>query len=347
MTAFLSEKEECSLSNKKDKSLKKLEEYPDVAADIINGTLYHGQPVVKAEELALEPTSVLLHDADGELRERFRDIYVLHTRGGVRYAYIGIGNQSEVDNTLPLRVIEVDAGAYRKQIDQYMDENKQSGNDAFVRKIHADQKLIPTMTIVLFYGREWTGPRTLWDMLDIKEREGIKPYLLNYELNIIELGRDKELYRNFHSDFRMIVQYLGVRADRKAWKEFYEGFRWKIRHYREFLDAMEALTGDSRYRKLKEKIENEGKVKEGEMVEMCWLMDMAEERGEARGIKIGESRGIEIGKSQGEILGTEKALAESVQNLMKNLKMTMEQAMAALGIPEEKKEKLRCAFIEK
>lgn len=58
---------------------------------------------------------------------------------------------------------------------------------------------------------------------------------------------------------------------------------------------------------------------------MCWLMDMAEERGEKRA----EERGIE------------KTLLVSVQNVTKNLNLTTEQAMAALGISEERQKSLR------
>lgn len=310
------------MSQRKDKTLKKLEEYPDVAADIINGTIYDGNPVVKEEDLELQPTSVLIRDANEELRERLRDIYVLHSRNGLRYAYIGIGNQSAVDNTLPLRVVEVDAGAYRKQIDTYMDQNRKDGNDAWIKQIHDDQKLVPTMTVILYFGKEWTGPRTLLDMVDAAERERLEPYLLNYELNIIELGKDKELYKKFHSDFRTIVQYLSVQKDKEEREEFYNEFDAKIRHYREFLEAMAALTNDSRYRKLKETIDAKNMLKEGEETDMCWLMDMAEERGEERG----RNEGIE------------EALLQSVQNLRKNLNLTDEQAMEVLEIPKDKRE---------
>lgn len=302
---------------KKDRTQKKLEEYLDVAADIINATLYNGKSIVKEDELELQPTSVLLRDIDGRLRERLRDLFLLNVRTGCRYAYIGIENQSGIDNTLPLRMVEIDAGAYRKQVDHFINQNKQSEDPAFTRQIHAEQKLVPVMTIILYYGENWDGPRTLLDMVDLDDRENLEPYLLNYELNIIELGKDPELYKKFHSDFRMIVQYLSIRKDRKKWKEFYEGPHPKIRHYREFLDAMAALTSDSRYRKLKEKIENEDNIREGDEVDMCWLMDMAEDH------------------------GIEKALLESVQNLTKNLKLTTEQAMAALGIPKERQKTLR------
>ena len=37
--------------------------------------------------------------------------------------------------------------------------------------------------------------------------------------------------------------------------------------------------------------------------------------------------------------GIEKALLRSIQNLMKNLKLSIEQAMTALGVPEADREK--------
>lgn len=60
---------------------------------------------------------------------------------------------------------------------------------------------------------------------------------------------------------------------------------------------------------------------EGEVAEMCNLSE---------GI---EQRGIQKGRVEGQL--------ESIQNLMKNLKLSMEQAMTALGIPETEWETYR------
>ena len=48
---------------------------------------------------------------------------------------------------------------------------------------------------------------------------------------------------------------------------------------------------------------------------------------ELKGVK----RGIETGIAQ----GREQSLLESIRNLMKNLKLSAEQAMDALGIPKD------------
>ena len=50
---------------------------------------------------------------------------------------------------------------------------------------------------------------------------------------------------------------------------------------------------------------------------------------------IGEEKGIQKGKAEGKV--------EDIQNLMNNLNLTAEQAMTALGIPQEK----RSMFLEK
>lgn len=61
----------------KDIREKQLEEYPDVAADIIDGALYDGKPVVKAEDLELVSGSAFTRDENDEIRKRRRDLIFL------------------------------------------------------------------------------------------------------------------------------------------------------------------------------------------------------------------------------------------------------------------------------
>ena len=64
---------------------------------------------------------------------------------------------------------------------------------------------------------------------------------------------------------------------------------------------------------------------EGEVAEMCNLSEGVEQRGIQKGIQT----------------GIQKGRLESIQNLMKNLKFSIEQAMTALGIPEDEWETYR------
>ena len=53
------------------------------------------------------------------------------------------------------------------------------------------------------------------------------------------------------------------------------------------------------------------------------------------GIKIGEEQGFKLGEEQGFKLGEEKERVSSLRNLMETLRLTAEQAMAALRIPQQ------------
>ena len=100
--------------------------------------------------------------------------------------------------------------------------------------------------------------------------------------------------------------------------EYFQTTEFQLDHPEAFLDWLSAVTNDRRYRKAKELIEEtEGK---GGRINMCVLLDMYEERGEARGIEKGiaqgmvqgEARGIKKGIVQGEARGMEKGISQGI-----------------------------------
>jgi predicted transposase YdaD len=80
---------------------------------------------------------------------------------------------------------------------------------------------------------------------------------------------------------------------------------------------------------------------------MCELLDYVENRGIARGEARGEKRGIEIGESRGEKrgieIGEESTIILNIKNLSETLKLTVDQAMDALKVPEDKRDYYRKA----
>jgi predicted transposase YdaD len=74
---------------------------------------------------------------------------------------------------------------------------------------------------------------------------------------------------------------------------------------------------------------------------MCKVIDDYIELGEKRGIVLGRKIGIALGIEQGRELGIAqgagRVMIANIKELMKNLNFTIEQAMAALEIPNEKK----------
>lgn len=145
---------------KKDIGKKKLQEHEDVFADIFNSLVFSGKEVVHPSELVLVPTAGHHKDAGGELQERTRDILMKDIRRGTLYLLMGLENQDYIDNTMPLRCMGYDFTAYDKQVKDYMDENRKHNKSAYHRKIHKEQKLVPVITLVTYYGeKEWDAPK--------------------------------------------------------------------------------------------------------------------------------------------------------------------------------------------
>ena len=63
---------------------------------------------------------------------------------------------------------------------------------------------------------------------------------------------------------------------------------------------------------------------------MCKIFEEVEQRG----VKIGK----EQGKREGILLGKQQSTILSIQNLMKNLNLNIEEAMNVLSIPKEEQE---------
>ena len=70
-----------------------------------------------------------------------------------------------------------------------------------------------------------------------------------------------------------------------------------------------------------------------------YIMEESEARGvaigEARGLALGEARGKAIGQSIGQAIGQTNGIAISIKNLMKNMNLSAEKAMEALGISKD------------
>ena len=173
------------------------------------------------------------------------------------------------------------------------------------KEFNDSQKLSPVITLVLNYSqKEWEKPRCLNDMLEFPENIGeeLTKWIPEHPICIINLASQSETtICQYQSDFKYIVRYLCCRNDRKKLDEYFQTTEFELDHPEAFLDWLSAVTNDTRYRKAKELIEEtEGK---GGKINMCVLLDMYEERGEARGIEKGivqgEARGMAKGISQG------------------------------------------------
>ena len=85
-------------------------------ADLFNAVLFHGEQVIKAEELEGEDTeesSILEHKEYAESIQASRDNIKIHKRSsahGVQLVLLGLESQEHIHYAMPMRVMGYDYG---------------------------------------------------------------------------------------------------------------------------------------------------------------------------------------------------------------------------------------------
>jgi hypothetical protein len=163
----------------------------------------------------------------------------------------------------------------------------------------------PVVTMVLYFGmKRWNKNLSLKDCFDIPKE--LEPYVSDYKINVFEIAYlPDERVKMFKSDFRLIADYF-VQL-RKTGK--YIPMPSEIRHKWETMNLLGVLNDDDRF---EESYYLSGK-KEG--FNMCKVIDDY----------------IEIGKERG--------VLNSIKELMSNLNWSLDEAMNAVGVPENKKKR--------
>ena len=280
----------------KDTTQKELEAYNDVFADICNVAVFGGKEVLKEEDLVPLPTESYTRNTDGTTRQGFRDVRKADRRNGRYHLIIGLENQTGVDYTMPERVMGYEYASYEEQIKVLMAKNRTEKKPAVTKRLHEEQRLAPVVTTVIYWGeKEWTGPRCLHDMLEFPpemEKE-IRPFVADYPIHLLEMAAlPEEVRSSFQSDFRILAEYAASRENAEQWERFMETYQKGIVHPEELLDTLSALSGDSRYTEVKEKvIEKECGEEKGE-VRMCEVAEKLEQRGIQKGIQKGIQEGM-------------------------------------------------------
>ena len=311
----------------KDKVEKRLEEYEDVFADIFDNLLLKGMGVVRAEELVLSSTSTYSRMDDGSLRGGMRDIR-MESRYHERYRLIcGIENQTDIDNTMPERVMGYEYADYEAQVKRIMAQNRKEKKSAGARRIFKYQKLNPVITGVLYYGnQEWKSPLRLHEMLQFPPgmEEKLKPYVADYPINLIQVSRltDEERDR-LTSDFWIVAEYLACKDNEDKWRGFIKSEK-EILHIEELLDVLLEISKDEHYDKLRNMIKREGRRKE--KWSMCKIAETLDRWGFEKGRREGMLVGIEEGRAEGRAEGRTEGRTEGIIAMIQdNLEMGQEK----------------------
>ena len=258
----------------KDILEKTLEDYNDVFADIVNGLLFHGEQKISPKDL-VEAAPYSMYKTENGVHEEERDVAKYWMKKGqtdgkdetinVRLCLLGLENQTQYDQDMPLRVIGYDGAAYRAELDQ--------------------AERYPVITLVLNFGsRKWGKSKSLYQRISVPEE--LKPYVSDYRINVFDIAflSDEEIAL-FHSDFKIVADYF---AHHRTNENYRPTDPQKFKHTDEALKLFSVLTKDSRF------VETLKNNKGGKPNNMWEALDIIEEKGEKRG----EKRGIVKGENK-------------------------------------------------
>ena len=310
-------------------------------SDLYNGIVFRGKQVVLPEELesAEGETDILLEDKEQKVQEihRYRDI-VMRWKKGALLVLLACENQEKVHYAMTVRNMLYDSLSYVGQIQQLWKEREKEEKQKmtapeFLSKWKKDDRLVPVITLVFYYDTEqWDGSTDLYGMLQWgageADRELIKKYVPNYQINLVDAGNLEHLER-FQSDLQEILGMLKCRGNKKELLDYMNKREAYFRNVdeetyqvmREFLHSEKML---------KEKVERmEGK----ETVDMCKALEELYNDGVEQGIEQGRKQGIEQGIECGMFRGTIEimkefgiSMEEAIERIMKKFEITKEQA---------------------
>ena len=285
----------------KDITEKTLEAYNDVFSDIVNGLLFQGKQLVQEQTLT-DAQPVSMYKADGGIHEQERDVSKYWART----------EWDRINVRIAFLGMENQTG-----YDRDMPLRVIGYDGASYRAELSQDDRYPVVTLVLYFGdKPWGKNRSLFDVVSIPEE--LKPFASDYRINVFEIARlPEEAIGYFHSDFKVVVDYF---VRKRTEPEYRPKDPEKFRHVDELLKLMSVLTEDRRF---EEALEGKG----GKPKDMCEVLDRVEARGEARGVKKGRQEGVD------------ETRLESIKNIMETLKLTAQQAMEALRIPDGERPK--------
>ena len=161
------------------------------------------------------------------------------------------------------------------------------------RKFCKEERLIPVITIVMYYGlEEWDASQDLYGMFQMNEKlqsnSTIQQYISNYKINLIDVGKIEDVEK-FRTDLQIVFGMLQCRGNTEMLVDYVsknEEFfgcidRETFRALREFLHS------ENKLKKILVDVENKGEEK----VDMCKALDDL--------YKMGEEKGYERGYEQG------------------------------------------------
>ena len=259
---------------------------------MFNAVFFDGKQVLKPEDLTEADTdvsSMLKFNGHAETVQKVMDV-VKKTAYGVDFVIWGLENQEKIHYAMPLRHMIGDAFSYMKEYNEIAARNKKdkyfASSDEFLSNLKKTDRLHPVISLCIYYGeKEWDGPYTLVDMLEISDE--LKLLVSDYKMNLLQLRESGELH--FHdSDVDTVFD-----VSRLIYERNYDKINTVYRHKSissELGVVIGAITESQKL--IDHALASEGK---GGRVNMCSALEELEQQGIQQGVQQGIRQGIEQG----------------------------------------------------
>ncbi|MDE6219187.1 MAG: Rpn family recombination-promoting nuclease/putative transposase [Lachnospiraceae bacterium] len=276
---------------------------PSIFADVFNQFLYHGRQVIVPDRLVeLDTTEIAVPygaDQASVPEQRYRDVLKMlltMTDGLVAYCLLAVENEGKINYAMPVKDGLYDFLQLAHQVtkasishkDTKSKDNRPSG-DEFLSGFWKSDKLLPVMTIVIYFGaEEWDGPLSLREMYTDCGEEVLK-YVADYRVNLIApRGLSDDEIDEFQTNMREIMKYIKYSNDKKRLDEII-GTEQRFKNVeRSAVEIINAATNSNM------------KIDEGkETIDMCLAIQEMREESRLEGRKEGRNEG----RNEGEIIG--------------------------------------------
>lgn len=161
-----------------------------------------------------EESSVLEHKQYAESIGASRDNVKVRKKStvyDVEFVMLGLEGQERIHYAMPMRVMGYDYGTYKKQYEDNAAKYKNAKGmteDEFLSKMMKTDKLIPVITIVVYYGEKtWDGAISLHGMLNIPKE--MLPFVNDYKMHLVEARKnDLKLHNVNNKDLFNLLEIL-------------------------------------------------------------------------------------------------------------------------------------------
>ena len=241
-----------------------------VFADIFNYYIYGGRQVILPEQLVeRDSTKIALpYGADGTVVpvQKFRDVqklYAAMTDGKMEYILYGAENQAEIHYAMPVKnnlydaleyagQVEEAAKSHRKEMKRKKEQGEISAEEGrktpnageFLSGFWAGDRLIPSITVTIFFGsEEWGGPLSLFDMMDVSDPD-VLVCMDNYHVRLIAPAQmaDEDIMK-FQSSLREVMLFIKYSKDKENLSRVLATNEERFREVeRRAADVIEAIT---------------------------------------------------------------------------------------------------------